>query len=108
MSFKVTNLKPGDQYTIRIDPNPAKLTGEALDPSQGNTDFTFDENNPTNDVVKNTITGTGMVTQNLKLTYESGLYATQTRKVHLYSAGSKDIYIKVLKNGQEIGEFKYT
>ena len=27
MSFKVTNLKPGDQYTLRIDPTPAKLTG---------------------------------------------------------------------------------
>ncbi len=108
MSFKVTNLKPGDQYTIRIDPTPAMLTGEALDPSQGNTNFTFDEKDPTNDVVKNTITGTGTVTQNLKLTYEGGLYAKQTRKVLLYSAGSKDIYIKVLKNGQEIGEVKYT
>lgn len=108
MSFKVTNLKPGDQYTLQIDPTPAKLTGEALDSSQGNTDFTFDEENPTNDVVKNTITGTGTVTQNLKLTYDSALYATQTRKVRLYSAGSKDIYIKVLKNGQEIGEVKYT
>ena len=109
MSFKVTNLKPGDQYTLVIDPTPAKLTGEALDPSQGNTNFTFDEKDPTNDVVKNTITGTGTVTQNLKLTYEGGLYAPQTtRKVRLYSAGSKDIYIKVLKNGQEIGEVKYT
>lgn len=107
LTLKVTNLKPGDQYTVRVDPTPAVLSGEALDVSQGETTFSTDDQT-NGDMVIDNITGSGTVTQQLKLTYENGIDINHKYKVQLYEAGSKDIYIQVLKNKQVIGVVKYT